>query len=100
VWFEHRNPNPNKPGLHPRSANRLVLWLLGHYLLAMPPSKKIASARKAAKLRSWRVSILRIRAQHLGTVEAADAKTAEVAAAEQFNLNDEQRGRLVVSQQD
>ena len=54
--------------------------------------------RKAAKLRSWRVSILRSRAHHLGTVEAPNEKAAEAAAMKEFNLSDEQRRRLVVQE--
>jgi len=60
------------------------------------------SARKKptdAKLRSWRVSVLRSRAQHLGTVEATNVKAAEAAAVAEFNLSDEQRRRLVVQEQ-
>jgi hypothetical protein len=38
--------------------------------------KKIAAARKAAKLRNWRAWLLRQRAQPLGTVEATDERTA------------------------
>jgi hypothetical protein len=50
------------------------------------------SARKrltAAKLRSWRVSIIRKRGQYLGTVEAANEKAAEAAAVAEFDLSDE-----------
>jgi len=54
--------------------------------------------RKAAKLRSWRVSLLRSRAHHLGTVEAANEKAAEAAATKEFNLSDEQRRRLLVQE--
>ena len=56
--------------------------------------------RKAAKLRSWRVSILRSRAYPLGTVEAPNAKAAEAAAMKEFKLSDEQRRRLVVQERD
>jgi hypothetical protein len=52
----------------------------------------------AAKLRSWRVSIIRKRGQYLGTVEAHDAKAAEAAAVAEFDLSDEQRRRLVVQE--
>ena len=65
----------------------------------MPPApKKIirATSKKAAKLRSWRVAILRNRSQYLGEVHAADEKTAEAAAVAKFNLSDEQRKRLAV----
>jgi hypothetical protein len=58
------------------------------------------SKRKAAELRSWRVSILRARAQNLGTVEAADKQSAEAAAIELFGLSDEQRKRLAVRERD
>jgi hypothetical protein len=57
------------------------------------------SARKtptAAKLRSWRVSIIRKRGQYLGTIEAPDEKAAEAAAVVEFDLTDEQCRRLVV----
>jgi hypothetical protein len=47
------------------------------------------SKRKAAKLRSWRVSIIRARAQFLGFVEAPDRQAAEAAAAKQFNISEE-----------
>ena len=54
----------------------------------------------AAKLRSWRVSIIRKRGQYLGTVEAPNEKAAEAAAVAEFDLSDEQRRRLVVSDRD
>src|SRR5262245_2715406 len=50
-----------------------------------------------ARLRTWRVSIIRKRGQYLGTVEAPDEKAAEAAAVAEFDLSDEQRPRLVVS---
>jgi hypothetical protein len=59
------------------------------------------AARKkstAAKLRSWRVSILRQRMQYLGTVDAPNVKAAEAVATEEFKLNEEQRRRLVVQE--
>jgi hypothetical protein len=59
------------------------------------------SARKrltAAKLRSWRVSIIRKRGQYLGTVEAANEKAAEAAAVAEFDLSSEQRRRLFVQE--
>jgi len=47
-----------------------------------PPRRKHAAAdRKAAKLRSWRVSLLRQRVQYLGTVQAPpDERSAKRAA--------------------
>jgi hypothetical protein len=57
------------------------------------PAKKKATA---ARLRSWRVSILRQRAQYLGTVEASDQEAAEAAAVTAFDLSADQRKRLAV----
>ena len=54
----------------------------------------------AAKLRSWRVAILRSRAYYLGDVQASDERAAETAAVTEFNLDDEQRKRLVVQERD
>jgi hypothetical protein len=54
----------------------------------------------AAKLRSWRVAILRNRAQYLGDVQAPDERAAETAAVAEFNLSDEQRKRLVVQERE
>jgi hypothetical protein len=61
----------------------------------MPPRRRTSKdtpAKLAARMRSWRVSLLRGRAQQqLGTVEAPDERAAEAAAAAHFGLNDEQR---------
>jgi hypothetical protein len=59
-----------------------------------PPQKRAA----AAKLRSWRVSILRAQAQYRGDVEAPDQRSAEAEAVRQFKLSDEERKRLVVQE--
>jgi hypothetical protein len=50
----------------------------------------------ADKLRRWRITIIRQRAHHLGTVEAPDQKSAEAQAVKLFDLNDEQRKRLSI----
>jgi hypothetical protein len=63
------------------------------YICDMRSPKKKATA---AKLRNWRVSILRNRAEYLGTVEAANAEAAEAVAAEMFKLDGERRKRLAV----
>ena len=68
----------------------------------MPPRRRTSKdtpAKLAARMRSWRVSLLRGRAQPLGTVEAPDERSAEAAAAAQFGLNDEQRKRLAVREE-
>jgi hypothetical protein len=48
------------------------------------------TARKkptAAKLRSWRVIIIRSCGEYLGSVEAPDRKRAEAVAVKQFDLD-------------
>jgi hypothetical protein len=67
-------------------------------LLATPPTPARRPHRPAAKLRSWRVSIIRKGGQYLGTVEARDAEAAEAAAVTEFDLGDEQRRRLVLQE--
>ena len=54
----------------------------------------------AAKLRRWRVSILRQRAHNLGTIEAPDREAAETEAVKLFGLTEEQRKRLAVREQE
>jgi len=57
------------------------------------------SARKkstTAKLRSWRVIIMRSKGEHLGTVEAPDRERAEAGAVKAFGLDADQRGRLLI----
>jgi hypothetical protein len=51
-----------------------------------------------ARLRTWRVSIIRKRGQYLGTVDAPNERAAEAAAVAEFDLSDEQRRRLVVQE--
>jgi len=45
-----------------------------------------------------RASLIRKRAQYLGTVDAPNEKAAEAVAVAEFNLSDEQRRRLVVQE--
>jgi hypothetical protein len=61
----------------------------------MPTRPRLPIRKKpaAAKLRSWRVSVIRKRGQYLGTVEAANEKAAEAAAVAEFDLSHEQRRR-------
>jgi hypothetical protein len=61
------------------------------------PKKK---ATAAAKIRTWRVSILRARAQYIGDVHAPDQKSAEAAAITEFKLDQQQRRRIVVRERD
>ena len=44
----------------------------------------------------WRVDIIRKRAEHLGTVEAATEKDAIEKAAKEFDIPPERQNRLVV----
>jgi hypothetical protein len=50
----------------------------------------------AKKPRSWRVTLIKNRGVYLGTVEAANEKEAELAAAKEFTLSEWQRKRLLV----
>jgi hypothetical protein len=63
----------------------------------MSPAKKEIDT---AKLRSWRVSILRARGEYIGDVQAPDREAAEATAVAEFKLDDEQRKRLVVQERD
>jgi hypothetical protein len=72
------------------------------YFRGMPPRRRTAKdnpAQLAARMRSWCVSLLRGRAQPLGTVEAPDERAAEAAPVAQFQLSDEQRKRLAVREE-
>ena len=50
----------------------------------------------AAKLRSWRVVIVRSKGEYLGSVEAPDREKAETVAIKLFDLDQDQRGRLLI----
>jgi hypothetical protein len=60
------------------------------------PKKAARYKAVVAKPRSWRVSVIRKHGQHLGTIKAPNEKAAEAAAMAEFDLSDEQRGRLIV----
>jgi hypothetical protein len=62
------------------------------------PKKAAAYRSVAAKLRSWRVSVIRKHGQYLGTVKAPNEKAAEAAVMAEFDLSDEQGGRLIVQE--
>jgi hypothetical protein len=49
-----------------------------------------------AKLRNWRVLIMRSKGEYLGSVEAADRAKAEAVAIKQFHLHQDLRGRLLI----
>ena len=48
--------------------------------------------------RRLRIVLVRSKGEVLGTVEAADAKAAEKVAAIQFELDEQQRRRLLVQE--
>ena len=76
--------------------SRLAFRVGCHYFrVVRAPKKKPA----AAKLRNWRVTILRSRAEFLGIVQAADEYAAEKAAIEAFALDDDRRKRLGVREE-
>ena len=52
--------------------------------------------KKPSKLRSWRVIIMRGKGEHIGTVEAPDRERAEAVAVKQFELDRDQRRRLLI----
>ena len=54
----------------------------------------------AEKLRSWRASLMRSRAQYLGVVYAPDEKSAEAAVVAEFKIGADQRRRLIVRPDD
>jgi len=71
-------------------------------LAPLPLSNRSMGKKKAtaAKLRGWRVSVLRSRAHYLGVVEASDLRAAEATAARTFKLSTEDRRRLAVRELD
>jgi hypothetical protein len=60
------------------------------------PMKSAKKKPTAAKLRSWRVIIMRSRGEYLGSVEAPDRERAEDVAIKLFELDDDQRRRLLI----
>ena len=68
----------------------------------MPPPRRTAKdtpAKLAGRMkRRWRVVLLRAKGEILGTVEAPDVASAKAAAAVQFNLDEIQRGRIMVQE--
>jgi hypothetical protein len=76
---------------------------IGNLSLAIPSAAAIFSGMKsprkkptATKLKRWRISIMRARGQHIGTVEAESREAAEASAIKTFNLTEEQRRGLAI----
>ena len=68
----------------------------------MPPRRRTTKdtpAKLAKRMkRRWRVVLLRAKGEILGEVEAPDVATAKAAAAVQFDLDEIQRGRIMVQE--
>jgi hypothetical protein len=52
--------------------------------------------RKPTNLRSWRVIIIRSKGEYLGSVEALDRERAEAVAVKLFDLDQDERCRLLI----
>ena len=57
-------------------------------------------AKISTRVRSWRASLIRKRSQVLGDVDAPSREAAEAEAVRLFNLNEQQRSRLVVQERE
>ena len=60
--------------------------------------KPVMRKPPGARVRDWRIGLIRKRFERLGRVAAADRDGAEAAAAAEFGLTDEQRKRLVIEE--
>jgi hypothetical protein len=60
--------------------------------------KRVPRKPPAAKVRDWRVAIIRKKLERLGRVSAVDRDAAEVEAVREFQLDDWQRRRLVIQE--
>ena len=62
-------------------------------------TSKDTPAKLAKRMkRRWRVVLLRAKGEILGEVEAPDVASAKAAAAVQFDLDELQRGRIMVQE--
>jgi hypothetical protein len=66
------------------------------YIFAMPPRR--ASKKDSPAKLAGRMKLLRAQGEILGTVEAPDVAAAKAAAAVQFDLDEIQRGRIMVQE--
>jgi hypothetical protein len=80
---------PGSAGLLTDSHSALSTAIFGG--MPRPPKKPTA-----AKLRNWRVAIMRSRPQQIGTVAAPDRQAAEAEAVKAFRLDEDQRKRLLI----
>jgi hypothetical protein len=63
-------------------------------------SRTSTKKKPVSPVRSWRASLIRKRSQVLGDVDAPSREAAEAAAVRAFNLNEQQRSRLVVQERE
>jgi hypothetical protein len=62
----------------------------------LPACPGVFHPKKPTKLRTWRVIIMRSRGEYFGSVEAPDQERAEAVAIKQFDLDQDQRRRLLI----
>ena len=71
----------------------------GLYFSHAPPIQQSTPAKLAKRMkRRWRVVLFRAKGEILGEVEAPDVASAKATAAVQFDLDDVQRGRIMVQE--
>jgi hypothetical protein len=63
-------------------------------------SRTSTKKKPVSPVRSWRASLIRKRSQVLGDVDAPSREAPEAAAVRAFNLNEQQRSRLVVQERE
>jgi hypothetical protein len=72
-------------------AHELAFRPRAHYFADV---SRRTNPKKPAK--SWRVIIMRSKGEYLGTVEAPDRERADAVAIKQFDLDQDQRRRLLI----
>jgi hypothetical protein len=55
--------------------------------------------KKPAKLRRWRIVVIRKKGERIGTVEAATAEEAIRTAIKEYDIRDSERQRRLTAQQ-
>ena len=83
---------------HPSAVFGPITSHFSHHA-ALSPSKKDTPASSPDRMkRRWRVVLLRAKGEILGEVEAHDVASAKAAAAVRFDLDEVQRGRIIVQE--
>jgi hypothetical protein len=99
-YFQRLPISPGSSMQHERDIDSQNCGARFIYPTMLRPAKSVRRKPTAAKLQTWRLSIIRKRGQYLGAVEAPNENAAETAAVAEFDLSAEQRQRLVVSERD